>query len=102
MTEDNFIPANLVDYAPGSVVSKAIIKKPAGNITLFAFDEHEELSEHTAPHDAFVQVLEGTVLITVTGIPYTLKTGECIILPGGEPHSLKALGRFKVMLVMIR
>ena len=93
---------DLVNYQDGSVVSKTLIKKEAGTVTLFAFDQGEELSEHTAPFDALVCVLDGEVEIMISGSPYSLKTGEMIILPVNEPHSLKAVNRFKMMLTMIR
>ena len=94
--------AELVEYQDGSVVSKQIIKRGAGTVTIFAFDEGEGLSEHTAPFDALVQVLDGEVRIKISGKPYDVKAGEMIILPVDEPHSLKALTRFKMLLTMIR
>ena len=92
---------NLVSYQAGSIVSRTVINRPAGTVTLFAFDRGEKLSEHTAPFDALVQVLDGAVEITISGKPYRLKKGEVIIMPAGEPHSLKAAERFKMLLVMI-
>ena len=92
----------LVDYQTGSVVSKTLIKKKVGTITLFAFDEGEGLSEHTAPYDAFVNILDGEVEITISGKPFHLRKGEMIIMPANEPHALRAVTRFKMMLVMIR
>ncbi len=94
--------ADLVDYQNGSVVSKTLIKKQTGTVTLFAFDEGQGLSEHTAPFDALVFVLDGEVEIMISGRPYILKKGEMIILPVNEPHSLKAIKKFKMMLTMIR
>jgi quercetin dioxygenase-like cupin family protein len=94
--------AELVDYQAGSVVSKTLIKKKVGTITLFAFDEGEGLSEHTAPYDAFVNILDGKVEITISGKPFHLSQGEMIIMPANEPHALQAVTRFKMMLVMIR
>ncbi len=94
--------ANLVDYQQGSVVSKTLINKKAGTITMFAFDEGEGLSEHTAPFDAFVNVLDGEVEITISGNPSRLKQGQMIIMPANEPHALQAVTRFKMMLVMIK
>lgn len=91
-----------IEYATGAVVSKTIIKKPAGNVTLFAFDLGEGLSEHTAPYDAMVQVLDGSVEITIAGNPYLVKTGQSIIMPATIPHALKAVERFKMLLVMIK
>lgn len=92
----------LVAYAPGSVVSKQIIKKDTGNVTLFAFDKGEGLSEHTAPFDAMVQVLDGKVEILIGGQPYVLQTGESIIMPAGISHALKAVEQFKMLLTMIK
>jgi len=93
---------DLVAYQDGSVVSKEIIKRPTGTVTMFAFDRDQGLSEHTAPFDALVCVLDGEVEIVIAGEPYLLKDGDMIIMPGGKPHALKALKRFKMMLVMIR
>ena len=92
---------NLISCQEGSIVSRTLINRPAGTVTLFAFDRGEKLSEHTAPFDALVQVLDGSVEIAISGKPYSLKKGEMIIMPAGEPHSLKAIERFKMMLVMI-
>lgn len=97
-----FITAESIDYAAGAVVSKTIIKKPSGNVTLFAFDQGEGLSEHTAPFDALVQILDGAVEVTIGGKLYTLKRGESIIMPATIPHALKALEKFKMMLTMIK
>ncbi len=94
--------ADLVSYQDKSVVSKTLITKETGTVTLFAFDEGQELSEHTAPFDALVFVLDGEVEIMISGNPYVLKKGEMIVLPVNEPHSLKALKKFKMMLTMIR
>ena len=94
--------ADMVAYQDGSVVSKQIIKRKAGTVTIFSFDQGEGLSEHTAPFDALVQVLDGEVRINISGIPYDVKAGEMIILPVDEPHSLKAISRFKMLLTMIR
>jgi quercetin dioxygenase-like cupin family protein len=94
--------AGLVAYQPGAVVSRQVIAKPTGTVTLFAFDKGEGLSEHTAPFDALVQVLEGEVEITISKRPHRLKAGEAVIMPANEPHGLKALERFKMLLVMIK
>ncbi len=96
------ILANLVDYQDESVVSKTLIKKETGTVTLFAFDQGQGLSEHTAPFDALVCVLDGEVEIMISGNPYVLKMGEMIILPVNEPHSLQAIKKFKMMLTMIK
>jgi len=92
----------MVDYQEGSVVSREVISKPAGTVTVFAFDAGQGLSEHTAPFDALVQVIDGEAEIRISGHPHHLKAGEMIIMPAGEPHALKAIGRFKMLLVMIR
>ena len=94
--------AGLVDYQPRAVVSRTLIKKATGTVTLFAFDAGEELSEHTAPFDALVQVLEGEAEITISGNPLQLTAGKLVIMPAGRPHAVKAPRRFKMMLVMIR
>lgn len=94
--------ADSLKYQPGSVVSREIIRKEKGTVTLFAFDKNQGLSEHTAPFDAFVYVAQGRVEIRISGKPYALKKGEFIIMPANEPHSLKALSRFKMLLVMIK
>ncbi|MDI9555272.1 MAG: cupin domain-containing protein [Pseudomonadota bacterium] len=92
----------LVEYQAGSVVSRAVIQKKTGTVTLFAFDEGQGLSEHTAPFDALVCLLDGQADIVISGKSHVLKQGEMIIMPAGEPHSIKAIGPFKMMLVMIR
>ena len=94
--------AGLVSYQDGSVVSRQITKADAGNVTLFAFDKDQELSEHTAPFDALVHMLDGDAEIKISGKAYKLKTGDAIIMPANEPHALKALTRFKMLLTMIR
>ncbi|MCJ7605002.1 MAG: cupin domain-containing protein, partial [Dehalococcoidales bacterium] len=94
--------AGLIDYQEGSIVSRTIIDKPAGTLTAFAFDKGQALSEHTAPFDALVHVLDGEVEVTISGTPHTVKAGEMIIMPANEPHGLKAVSRFKMMLVMIK
>jgi len=101
-TSKIFNAADGVDYAAGSVVSKTIVKKQTGNMTLFAFDAGEGLSEHTAPFDAVVQILDGQAEITIGGNSFVLKTGQCIIMPATIPHALKAIERFKMMLTMIK
>ena len=94
--------AEFANYQDGAVVSREIVRKPAGNVTLFAFDECQGLSEHTTPFDALVQVLEGEAEIMVSGKPHCLQGGEMILLPAGQPHALKAIKRFKMLLTMIR
>lgn len=92
----------MVNYQDGSIVSKEIIKKATGTTTIFAFDRDQGLSEHTAPFDALVYILDGEAEIMIAGEPHHLKKGDMIIMPGGKPHALKAVKRFKMMLVMIR
>jgi quercetin dioxygenase-like cupin family protein len=94
--------AGLADYQTGSIVSKEIIKKGTGTVTLFAFDEGQGLSEHTAPFDALVYVLEGKAEITISGKAFNLTAGEMIIMPANDPHALKAVNPFKMALVMIK
>lgn len=94
--------ADLVVYQEGSVVSRQITKAEAGNVTLFAFDKDQELSEHTAPFDALVHVLEGNAEIKISGKAYHLNTGDAIIMPADEPHEVKAVTRFKMLLTMVR
>ena len=93
---------SLVEYQKDAVVSKTIIKKEKGTITIFAFDKKQGLSEHTAPFDALVQVIDGVVEVIISGKSHITKAGEMIILPAGKPHALKANEQFKMMLVMIR
>ncbi len=92
----------LVSYQEGSVVSRTLIDKETGTVTLFAFDEGEGLSEHTAPYDALVYVYNGEAEITISGEPHTVRKGETIIMPANDPHALRATTPFKMMLVMIR
>jgi len=94
--------AKLVDYQEGSIVSRVILKGETGNVTLFAFDQGQELSEHTAPFDALVHVVEGEAGITISGQSYALDTGEAILMPANQPHAVKAARRFKMLLTMIR
>ena len=94
--------AGLVEYQEGAVVSRTLAKKETGTVTVFAFDKGEGLSEHTTPFDATVQVLDGSVDITISGARYRVSTGEIIIMPANEPHGLKAPERFKMLLTMIR
>ncbi|MGA3086395.1 MAG: cupin domain-containing protein [Thermodesulfobacteriota bacterium] len=93
---------DMVDYQKGAVVSKTIVEKKAGTVTLFSFDQGQRLSEHTAPFDALVQVLEGAVEIKISGKPFQLKQGEVIIMSANEPHALKAVEKFKMLLTMIK
>jgi quercetin dioxygenase-like cupin family protein len=93
---------DLIEYQQGSVVSRTIIDKKTGNITLFAFDENHGLSEHTAPYDALVYVIDGEVEITISGKPLRLKKAEMTIMPANEPHALTAKTKFKMLLTMIK
>jgi quercetin dioxygenase-like cupin family protein len=95
-------PVDLITYQDGAVVSRVIVKEKTGTVTLFAFDAGQELSEHTAPFNAMVLVLDGQVEITIAGQPLTVKTGELLVMPANQPHALKATTRFKMMLTMIR
>jgi len=94
--------SDLVSYEPGSVVSRTIIQHRAGTVTLFAFDEGEELSEHTAAYDALLEVVEGEVQVIISGAASEMEEGEAIILPAGKPHAVRATTRFKMLLTMIR
>jgi quercetin dioxygenase-like cupin family protein len=94
--------AGFVDYAGGSVVSKTLLDKKAGTLTLFSFDQGQGLSEHTSPYDATVLVVDGEATLVIGGKPLSAKTGEMVIMPAGVPHSLRADKRFKMLLVMIR
>lgn len=93
---------DLLDYQKDSIVSREIVNKKTGTVTLFAFDKGQGLSEHTAPFDAVVYVLDGSVRITISGKSHIIKKGQMIIMPANKPHSLKALKRFKMLLVMIK
>jgi quercetin dioxygenase-like cupin family protein len=92
----------MVNYQDGAVVSRQITKADAGNVTLFAFDKDQGLSEHTAPFDALVHILEGQAQVSISGKLFELKTGDAIIMPANEPHALKAVQKFKMLLTMIR
>jgi len=94
--------ATLLDYQAGAVVSREIIKKDAGTVTLFAFDRGQGLSEHTAPFDALIYIIDGAAEITISAKPHRVKKGEMIILPAHKPHALKAVKKFKMLLVMVR
>jgi len=93
---------SLIGYQDGSVVSREIVRKDAGTVTVFAFDEGQGLSEHTAPFDALVYVLDGEAEVSISGKPNIVKEGEMIIMPAGKPHALSAAKKFKMLLVMIR
>lgn len=94
--------AELVAYQESAVVSREIVSQKTGTVTLFAFDQGQGLSEHTAPFDALVLVLDGEAEITIAGTPFRVQAGEMILMPAHKPHALKAVQRFKMMLIMIR
>ena len=94
--------AKKVEYSSDGIVSKKIIQKPVGNITLFAFDKGQELSEHSTPYDALIQVLEGEAQIIIDKKPYRVLIGESIIMPANIPHAVKATSQFKMLLTMIK
>ncbi len=102
MTPEVVTLKDLIEVQPRAVVSREILRKDTGTITLFAFDAGEGLSEHTAPFDALVLALEGEVEVRIAGVPYHLRAGDMIIMPAHEPHALQALTAFKMLLVMIR
>ena len=94
--------SDLVEYQDGAVVSRTLLRKETGSVTLFAFDEGQELSEHTVPHDALVYLLDGEAQLTIAGTAHRLRAGDTIVMPGNRPHALKATRRFKMILTMIR
>jgi quercetin dioxygenase-like cupin family protein len=95
-------PAELVAYQSGTIVSRVILKRNGGTLTIFAFDEGQGLSEHTAPFDAVAQVLEGTASIIVAGTPLDVSAGEIVLLPANQPHAVQARTPFKMLLTMLR
>ena len=94
--------ANLVDYQEAAIVSRTLLKGPAGTVTAFAFDAGQELSEHTSPHDALVFLLDGSAEVRVSGVPHQLVAGDVLLLPANAPHAVKATARFKMILIMLR
>ncbi len=96
------VPGDLVSYQEGAVVSRTIVDQPTGTVTVFAFDQGQSLSEHTAPFDAMVQVLDGVGQFTIEGEAFHVTTGQMLILPAAKPHSVTATERFKMLLTMIR
>lgn len=102
ITGEKAVLSELVDYSDDSIVSKTLIDKQVGTITLFAFDASQKLSEHTAPYDAYVQVLDGTGHLTIGDCDVELSAGQVVIMPANVPHSVTADERFKMLLVMIR
>lgn len=95
-------PLALVAYQEGAVVSRTLLKRSGGTVTLFAFDEGQSLSEHTAPFDAIAHVIEGEALITISGTPLALRAGDMVLMPANQPHAVHAPARFKMLLTMIR
>ena len=93
---------DLAAYQDGTIVSRIVVKRDTGNVTLFAFDAGQELSEHTTPYDALVHVVDGEAEITIAKHPYRLHAGDVIIMPANQPHAVKAVSRFKMLLTMIR
>ena len=102
LVDENLVTADLVEYQKGAVVSRTLMDKKAGSVTLFAFDETQGLKEHTTPFDALIHVLEGEVEIKISGKPYVLKGGQMIVMPANKPHALQAISNFKMVLVMIK
>lgn len=94
--------SDLVEYQDGAIVSRILLKKDTGSVTLFAFDQGQDLSEHTVPHDALVYLLDGEAQITISRTPHQLKQGQVILMPANQPHAVKATKRFKMVLTMIR
>ena len=94
--------ADLVAYQAGAIVSRVLLKRETGTVTLFAFDAGQELSEHTTPYDALVQVIDGEAAITIAGRSHRVGAGEVIVMPAQQPHALRAVARFKMLLTMIR
>lgn len=97
-----FVAADLVAYQDASVVSRTVIDKASGTVTLFAFDQGQGLSEHQAPFDALVHILDGTALVSISGVSQEVAAGSIIVLPADKPHALRAITRFKMLLVMIK
>jgi quercetin dioxygenase-like cupin family protein len=93
---------SVIDYQMNAVVSSELMNKKTGTVTVFAFDRGQGLSEHTAPFDALVYIIDGRAEITISGTEHSLKAGEMIIMPANEPHALKAVQKFKMLLLMIK
>lgn len=102
LIEKVFNMEELISYQEGSVVSRTLINKSTGTVTLFAFDKEQALSEHTAPYDAMVYLIDGQADITISGISYNVHEGETILMPANKPHALKAVSKFKMLLIMIK
>ena len=93
---------DLIEYQAASVVSRTLVDKPAATVTLFAFDQGQGLSEHTAPFDALVYAVEGNAQVTISGATHSIEAGQILLMPANEPHALRAVARFKMLLVMAR
>jgi quercetin dioxygenase-like cupin family protein len=108
MDKSVFKPGNIfrfsdcVDYSPEGIISKRVLDRPVGTVTLFSFDKGQRLSTHSAPFDAMVQVIEGNAEIIINEVPYSLATGDTIIMPAGIPHAVNAVEKFKMVLTMIK
>ncbi len=103
MAEDTtFRIGDTVAYQTGAIVSRKLASAPGGNVSVFAFDAGEELSEHTTPHTALLHVLDGRAQITIDGVPHAVPAGEAIVLPPGHPHAVRAVERFKMVLTMLK
>jgi len=108
MVDKKFAPgqvkelAGLIDYQEGSIVSRMLMNKPNGSVTLFALAEGQTIAEHKTPFDAMVNVIEGEALIIISGKDYNVKTGEVLVMPANDPHALKAVKAFKMLLTMIK
>ncbi len=97
-----FSMENSIEYSSGGVISKQVMRKKSGNVTLFSFDKDQGLTEHTSPYDAMAHIIDGIAEIKIDGEPHVLKTGDCIIMPANHPHALHALEPFKMVLTMIK
>jgi quercetin dioxygenase-like cupin family protein len=102
LTGETFELTDLLDYQEGAIVSRALVDDESVTVTVFAFDERERLSEHTTPHDAILQVVDGTALVTIDGEEYEVDDGETLVLPAEKPHAVEALSQFKMFLTMLR
>jgi len=93
---------SIIEYSANGIISKRVLQKSNGNVSLFSFDQDQKLSEHTAPFDALIQVIEGEAEIVIDGKPYAVSAGQSIIMPAGRPHAVNAVTRFKMLLTMIK
>lgn len=102
LADGPFQPADLLAYQEGAVVSRTLLDTDGGTVTAFAFDEEERLTEHSAPHDALLQVLDGTASVTIAGESHEVRAGEAVVLPADVPHAVDAVTSFKMLLTMVR